>query len=178
MVAGNLKKRPSLDLIQIASPCTASWDDMPGDERVRHCGDCKLNVYNLSEMTRDEAETFMAEREGRVCIAFYRRHDGTVITRDCPVGIAAVRAKFVRLALATAGLFLAFAATALSALGKMPGVGPYVSQGRIEQLRNMHAPPSFALGGCPAPPMRITPTGNISGSPTPPSDGLGIPLAE
>ena len=44
-----------LDDIQIATPCSASWDDMRGDDRVRHCGDCRMNVYNLSEMTRAEA---------------------------------------------------------------------------------------------------------------------------
>ena len=29
---------------------------MAGDERVRHCTLCSLNVYNFAEMTRDEVE--------------------------------------------------------------------------------------------------------------------------
>ena len=33
-----------LDNIRIASPCSANWDEMFGDERKRFCGDCKLNV--------------------------------------------------------------------------------------------------------------------------------------
>ena len=41
-----------LDNIKIASPCSADWDAMIGNERSRHCGDCKLNVYNLSGMTK------------------------------------------------------------------------------------------------------------------------------
>jgi hypothetical protein len=82
-----------LDRVDVASPCTVSWDDMKGDERVRHCGQCRLNVYNLSEMTPHEAADLVSQREGRLCVRFYRRADGTMITRDCPVGLRAVRAK-------------------------------------------------------------------------------------
>ena len=90
----------SLDVIQVASPCTASWEEMVGDDRVRFCGQCRLNVYNLSEMTRADATRFMQNREGRTCIRFYRRADGTVLTRDCPVGLRAVRRRVARMAAA------------------------------------------------------------------------------
>jgi hypothetical protein len=40
-----------LNDLRIASPCSANWDEMVGDNRQRFCGDCKLNVYNLSGMT-------------------------------------------------------------------------------------------------------------------------------
>ena len=73
-----------LDQIRIASPCNASWDSMEGTERARHCGQCKLNVYNISEMSRGEAEELIRETEGRLCVRLFRRHDGTVLTRDCP----------------------------------------------------------------------------------------------
>src|SRR3954469_19985825 len=46
---------PVLDQIQVASPCTADWSQMTGDDRTRHCGACQKNVYNLSGMTRAEA---------------------------------------------------------------------------------------------------------------------------
>jgi hypothetical protein len=153
MVATTDKRRISLDIIQIASPCTADWEEMSGDERSRHCSHCNLNVYNLSEMSLEEAEIFLAEREGRVCVRLYKRADGTVIARDCPVGLRAVRAKIVRLALATAGLFLAFTATALAALGKIPVLGPYLAQGRVGQLHNQHSP-FMAMGAIciPSPP--------------------------
>lgn len=113
---------------------------MTGDDRQRHCRRCNLNVYNLSEMSRNEAEAFLAECEGRVCVKLYRRHDGTVITKDCPVGLAAVRAQVVRIALATVGLLLGFTATALTALGKVPGLGPYINNGRVGQLHMQHSP--------------------------------------
>jgi len=81
----------SLSQLRIASPCTVSWDSMTGDDRSRFCGQCKLNVYNISVMTQSEAERLIAEKEGRVCVRMYQRADGTVLTRDCPIGLAAVR---------------------------------------------------------------------------------------
>jgi len=80
-----------LQQIRIASPCTVSWDDMSGDDRSRFCSDCRLNVYNFAAMTQAEAEQLIAEKEGRVCLRLYTRADGTVITRDCPVGLAVIR---------------------------------------------------------------------------------------
>jgi hypothetical protein len=78
---------PVLESLRIASPCNASWDDMRGDERVRFCGKCELNVYNLSAMSRADAEELVREREGRLCVRFYQRSDGTVLTADCPVAL-------------------------------------------------------------------------------------------
>ena len=93
-----MKNASHLDRLEIASPCSASWEQMVGDDLVRHCDSCRLNVYNLSGMTRDEAETLMQEREGRLCVRFYRRADGTVLTRDCPVGLRAIRRRLARIA--------------------------------------------------------------------------------
>jgi len=50
--------------LRIAAPCTASWDSMAGDNRVRHCTLCSLNVYNFAEMTRDELRELLARTEG------------------------------------------------------------------------------------------------------------------
>ena len=58
-------------------------------------------------MPRAEAESFVTAAEGRTCIRLYRREDGTVLTRDCPVGLRAVRQRLVRAAAALAGLLLA-----------------------------------------------------------------------
>lgn len=77
----------ALDSIRVAAPCPMSWEKMTGDDRIRHCHECKLNVYNLSDMTRAEAERLIASREGRLCVRFYRRSDGTILTRDCPRGL-------------------------------------------------------------------------------------------
>lgn len=91
-----------LNNIKIASPCSADWDGMFGDERKRFCGECKLNVYNLSGMTRKEAEALLENSEGRVCVRYYQRSDGTLLTADCPVGWEKVRQ---RLSVAATAVF-------------------------------------------------------------------------
>jgi hypothetical protein len=98
-----------LDNIKIASPCSADWNEMRGDARRRYCALCRLNVYNLSNMTRAEAESLLINSEGRVCVQFFRRTDGSVITKDCPVGWARIKRKVSRTATAAfsliAGIF-------------------------------------------------------------------------
>jgi len=83
---------------------------MMGDERVRFCSACSLNVYNLSAMNRSEAETLIARSEGRLCVKFYRRRDGSIITRDCPVGLRAIRDRVSYLTTAIASAVLSFMA--------------------------------------------------------------------
>lgn len=93
-----------INSLRVASPCRVGWENMAGDERKRFCESCSLNVYNISEMTKAEAEAMIATSEGRICARIYRRSDGTVITRDCPVGLRAYRkrvASFAGAALST-----------------------------------------------------------------------------
>ena len=93
-------KTSPLDNIKVASPCSANWDEMLGDDRKRYCGECKLNVFNLSGMNKAEAENLLENSEGRVCVRFYRRSDGTVLTQDCPVGWAKIKRNLSRTATA------------------------------------------------------------------------------
>jgi hypothetical protein len=92
------EQRNQLPQLKIASPCSADWDSMVGDERVRFCGQCNLHVYNISEMSRDAASALISSTDGRLCARFYRRSDGTVLTRDCPTGLRAIRARASRAA--------------------------------------------------------------------------------
>lgn len=75
-----------LDRVTIAKPCSASWDAMEGDDRKRFCTHCRLHVYNVAGMERSEAEALLKTGD-KVCLRLYRRSDGTVITKDCPVGV-------------------------------------------------------------------------------------------
>ena len=87
-------KGPLLPNLRIASPCRADWNAMePVDlaTRVRHCGECKENVYNLSSMTRAEAEALIAQHAGKLCARYYQRKDGTILLADCTIGAAGVR---------------------------------------------------------------------------------------
>jgi hypothetical protein len=100
-----------LDHVRVAAPCPADWDGMIGTDRVRFCGQCSLNVYNLSAMSKSEAESFISGREGgRVCVRFYRRSDGSILTRNCPVGLRAIRRRLSRVAQALSTAALSFLA--------------------------------------------------------------------
>jgi hypothetical protein len=105
-------QQASLSNIRIASPCPADWNKMVGDERVRHCAECNLNVYNLSAMTERQVQTLIAESSGqRLCTRFYRRADGTVLTQDCPWSFRVMKRKASRLgaAILTALMSVTFA---------------------------------------------------------------------
>lgn len=84
---------PLLRNLRLGFACQEKWDDMVGDDRVRDCGSCERQVFNLSEMTRAEAEALLATRGIKPCVRFYRRPDGTVMTRDCPTGEVRERRK-------------------------------------------------------------------------------------
>ena len=93
-----MKSGNRLDRLRIASPCPVGWEQMTGDDRVRSCEQCSLRVYNISAMTRTEAEALIANTEGRICARLYRRSDGTIITKDCPVGLRAIRLRVAKVA--------------------------------------------------------------------------------
>ena len=73
----------ALDALAIETPCTQPWEDMRGDDRVRHCNACRLDVHDLSALTRTEADALLAQTTGRICARIHRRPDGRVLTRDC-----------------------------------------------------------------------------------------------
>ena len=90
------QRADSIHRMRIATPCHVGWENMTGDDKVRFCDQCSLHVYDISQMTSDEAKSFIAKAEGRICARLYRRADGTVITRDCPVGLRALRKRLAR----------------------------------------------------------------------------------
>lgn len=163
---GPKRALPMLDDLRVASPCKASWDEMLGDARVRFCLSCEKNVYNLSSMTREEAEALLHERLGNeLCVRFYRRADGTILTQDCPEGAKRKRRKKLAIAIAGAG---AMAAAAVTAFGKtcrtqtMGAVAPQViAQGQVtvvkpEQVMGEVAPTPSTMGSAVAPPVSPT----------------------
>ena len=97
-----------LERVKVAAPCPADWEKMVGDERMRYCDRCSLHVYNLSGMTRREAEALVTGTESRLCVRFYRRPDGTILTRNCPVGLSALRRRAAHAATAALTAVLGF----------------------------------------------------------------------
>jgi hypothetical protein len=130
--------------LQVASPCKQDWNKMVGDDRVRFCAGCKLNVYNVSNLTDDEVRGLVQSREGRVCARFFTRPDGTVLTRDCPTGVRRKRQLF-GISLAAAASLLAMPVAAAPAQG---------TQGFVASMRNVITAVKVKLGiSQPPPPL-------------------------
>jgi hypothetical protein len=144
---------PVLDNIVIATPCCADWNQMLGDDRVRACAKCEKQVFNLSSMTRDEAEALIVERNGDLCGRYYQRTDGTILLADCLIGGAGATRR--KLALAGAAALLASgAAYAMTHRTAEPGFDS-VSVAPAAEITSPHVagtvkelpppPPTFAL---------------------------------
>ena len=106
---------PNIEHYRIATPCPISWNQMSGDDRVRFCDHCQLHVYNLSELSKLEAQTLIASKEGRLCARLFQRADGTILTKDCPAGLRALR---LRVSKRVAAVFGAIAGIANLSLGQ------------------------------------------------------------
>src|SRR5262245_26739124 len=128
-----------LEKIKVAAPCTAEWRHMYGNDRVRFCGQCKLYVYNLSAMTREQAEDLIHSAESKLCVRFYQRKDGTIITQNCPQGLRAIKEKFNRTRAKIAAVLLTFLGS-MGMLGlikkeSLPSIFPIM--GEIEKISNL-----------------------------------------
>lgn len=168
------KKRrlPTLDNVRIAAPCPAKWEDMVGDERVRFCGQCTKNVYNVINLTKQEAEDLIRDKNGDVCMRLYQRKDGTILTADCPTGVKKRRRRraFAGAMLSAAAGVLGYGGIATTVQGEIgytdvqglePIIGDHddvtVYAGGIEAIPEPSATPS-AQGEAPPPVDEPTPT--------------------
>jgi hypothetical protein len=143
----NAQPSSPLDNLHVATPCRAAWENMAGTDQVRFCQTCAKNVYNLSMMSRDEAERLIRAKEGKLCVRFYQREDGTVLTNDCPVGARVARRRLwggLAAGLAACGAF----AAGLIGLGKTPHDTPnnFVCS-RFQHLRSRFAPQPQPMTG-------------------------------
>jgi hypothetical protein len=121
---------------------------MVGDERVRFCGQCSLNVYNLSAMTKDDAERLVSQSEGRLCIRYYRRADGTILTGNCPVGLRALKRRMSRIASASAAAVISFLGGIFAVTGLRERAPiPVATQGAISIRVNEKLPETNPVMG-------------------------------
>lgn len=140
----------SLDRVKIAAPCSADWEQMFSfeGERVRFCSQCNLNVYNLSSMSRSEATALIARTEGRLCVRFYRRADGTVLTENCPVGLRALKRRVAWVAQLLLGMIVSLLAGAgLSKLADAVRPRTVVTMGGIAPPVERRAEPNMEIVG-------------------------------
>lgn len=123
----NTQPEELLRHVRVASPCVADWEKMAGDDKIRHCPECNLSVYNLSGMTVREAAHLILNRQSRLCVRFYRRVDGTMLTQD---------SSFVHRSSRLVGATLSVAMTVTFAAAQttpQPGSPPLV---QIDQLES------------------------------------------
>ena len=122
------------DSLRVSTPCQVSWGDMTGDARKRFCGQCSLHVYDVSELTRGEAETLIRKSEGRICMRLHRRADGRIVTKDCGRVRAALerRVRWVRAAAASVLALVGLSACNRSGDGPTPAPAPVAPPDRSE----------------------------------------------
>ena len=127
-------KRFNINRLKIASPCPVSWNEMTGDNRTRHCSLCELNVHNVAGMTHDEVARLVGESSGRLCMRLVRRADGTVMTKDCPVGLRAYGKRIASLAGASLATILGLFSISY---GQEAGAETMVDGSKIKVMRSV-----------------------------------------
>lgn len=56
---------------------------MEGDDTVRKCHACQLNVYNFAGMSPEEICDVINRHGDKLCAQFYARSDGTMTIESC-----------------------------------------------------------------------------------------------
>lgn len=85
-------------IFRTGSPCSADWDRMLGNERVRYCPECKRDVYDFSRMSDKDVKRLVSGREQRLCARVRQRPDGTVVTTDSSVSFGVLVRRISRVA--------------------------------------------------------------------------------
>ncbi len=180
--------RPELDpvdRIEIPTPCSVPWDSMYGDERIRHCGSCRKNVYNVAALTRAQAMELIVSREP-VCVRIYRRPDGTVVTNDCWSRLRAARRRgmwaFLVMLVIVGWAQLAAMFIGLAGLRRLvlsPMMGGATAARAVPAPRPVEPAPPFDEAFPVPPPTLEDLTGGafMGGLIGPSNDGFGLPRA-
>ena len=80
---------------KIAKPCQAKWQDMDDHINYRHCHLCEKPVYDFSKMSEKEILELLGKPEVS-CIRVYKRPDGKIMTKDCPVRFQDIKRSFLQ----------------------------------------------------------------------------------
>lgn len=92
---------PARDLskqIEIKTPCTADWDSMIGNDRVRFCEHCNLSVNDLSQLTPKRVRRLITKSNGRLCVRYRRRPDGSPVIKELPARLLTIGRRVSRIA--------------------------------------------------------------------------------
>ena len=69
-----------LNNLTIPTPCDADWNSMIGNDRVRFCEHCNLDVHNISLLTRNQTELLIARANGQLCVRYHQDASGKPLT--------------------------------------------------------------------------------------------------
>src|SRR5262249_7467515 len=104
--------------LPLANNCEVPWDEMKGNDKVRHCASCASNVYDLSAMREVEARALvMLFASDRLCITYRTNGNDEIVSAE-----AARRASLLR-RLSTAQAQIGASVVAL-ALASSSGCAP------------------------------------------------------
>jgi len=92
----------------VPKPCPEDWDQLTPTEQGHHCQTCKTKVWDISSMTRGQAEAFLARHTDHLCVSYRERSNGEIVYAPEPVVPAGRLTRL--LPAAAAGLSLALAA--------------------------------------------------------------------
>lgn len=120
------KKQDLLDRIDVREPCTESWEEMTGNDKVRFCSHCAKNVYDISAYTRERAEKLVRDSAGGLCVRYRKDDSGRVVT--APPRFTQIK----RQAKIAAGV-LATTLSVASMAYTQGGVGLPLDKGKVEK---------------------------------------------
>jgi hypothetical protein len=96
---------PARDLkFEIKNPCTADWNAMTGNEKIRFCEHCHLTVNNLSELKPKEVRRLVARSKGQLCVRYSSQSEQLARLRTVPHKLHQIQHRIARVA---AGAFSA-----------------------------------------------------------------------
>ena len=132
-----------LQQIQVKNPCRVSWDSMVGNDYVRFCEHCHLSVHNLSQLNRKEIRHLIDKSEGRLCVQYIRRPDGSLVTNNSLEKLPRIGRRVTRVA---AGAFTA--TLSVTGAAQQPSIcnGSSCTQANIEQT-NTHWRSGSSIAG-------------------------------
>ncbi|MBV9216719.1 MAG: ankyrin repeat domain-containing protein [Acidobacteria bacterium] len=162
-----MSKRSFIDSVEVKTPCSESWDEMIGTNRIRFCSHCAKHVNNISEMTRKEAARFVRASGGNICIRYIA--DPTTRRPLFADGLIQIARRTPRL---TAGVMAASLTVAtVRAQEAKPDVTP--SPSPIDTITLAASPelPAIAAEATPSP-TQVGSGGRVSGTVTDPNGAV------
>lgn len=140
----------TLENFEVPQPCAMNWDEMTGNEEVRHCGKCQHQIYNISEMPKRRALKVLNQPNERVCISYLQDEQNQVITQTYLGIFKRNLVKFV-----SATLAIIFSLTSIQAMQTKDGKPKKKKIAKYRKYKKITPLPRPFIGKrAPKPPVR------------------------